>query len=58
LRIIFKHERGEYILDLTIPETNPEKEKIDEVKAYNKHLDDEHEINALMVAMIDGGLHN
>jgi hypothetical protein len=56
LRIVLKHERREYVLDLPILETEPDKEKADEVKDYNKHLDDEHDVNTLLVAKIDGEL--
>ena len=56
LRIILKHERREYVLDNPIPEDEPDKAKQDEVEAYQKHLDNEHEVNTLMLAMMDGEL--
>jgi hypothetical protein len=56
LRIVLKHKRRKYVLDLPILKTEPDKEKIDEVKTYNKHLDDEHEVNTLMVVIMDGEL--
>jgi hypothetical protein len=56
LRIILKHEHREYVLDLPILEIEPDKEKADEVKYYNKHLDDERDVNTLLVAKIDGEL--
>jgi hypothetical protein len=56
LRIVLKHERREYVLDHHILEIEPDKIEEEEVKKYNKHLDDEHEVNTLMVAMMDGEL--
>jgi hypothetical protein len=56
LRIVLKHKRRKYVLDLLILKTEPDKEKTDEVKTYNKHLDDEHEVNTLMVVIMDGEL--
>ena len=56
LRIVLKHERREYVLDKPIPEQEPDKAKEDEVKAYNKYISDKHEVNALVVATMDGEL--
>jgi hypothetical protein len=42
LRIILKHECKEYVLNLLISETELDKEKTDEVKTYDKYIDDGH----------------
>ena len=56
LRIVLKNERREYVLNTPLPETEPDKAKVDEVNAYKKHKEDEHEVNALILAMMDGEL--
>ena len=55
LRIVLKHERREYVLDKPIPEKPAETEE-KEYKEYEKHVEDEHEVNSLLIAMVDGEL--
>jgi hypothetical protein len=55
LRIVLRHERREYVLDKPIPD-EPDKAKVDDYKVYEKHVDDEHEVNSLLIAMMEGEL--
>ena len=53
VRIVLKHEQREYVLDKPIPE-KPAETQVKEYKEYEKHVDDEHEVNSLLIAMMDG----
>jgi gag-polypeptide of LTR copia-type len=56
LRVVLKHECKNTFCTFQSLKLGLIRKKTDEVKTYNKHLDDEHEVNVLMVAIMDGEL--
>ncbi|KAI4387411.1 hypothetical protein MLD38_005248 [Melastoma candidum] len=54
--IVLRYERKEYVLDVPLPEQPTGDITSDDIAKYRKHLDDEHEVQTLLLSMMESEL--